>query len=202
MILKTARLTLRPQQQGDAEALFTILNDAEAMRFWGRPPITGLAVVDELVREQQAAMAKGLCQYWTALEGDDAIGSVDLSLIQDDSAELGFHTARPLGKGLASEAVGAVVSHAMGEMGLRRMASAVQVENRKARRVLKRPALPWWNAAAWRSPAASSGIAPFIYCGATNRARQKANNIPSATGCRPPPVRGCTRARARGDRAC
>ncbi len=139
MILKTARLTLRPQQQGDAEALFTILNDAEAMCFWGRPPITGLAVVDELVREQQAAMAKGLCQYWTALEGDDAIGSVDLSLIQDDSAELGF-LLRPdrWGKGLASEAVGAVVSHAMGEMGLRRMASAVQVENRKARRVLEK----------------------------------------------------------------
>jgi ribosomal-protein-alanine N-acetyltransferase len=139
MILKTPRLTLRPQQQGDAEALFAILNDPEAMRFWSRPPITGLAVVNELVREQQAAMAKGLCQYWTVLEGDDAIGSVDLSLIQDDSAELGFLFRRDRwGMGLASEAVGVVVGHAMGEMGLRRLASAVQVENRKARRVLEK----------------------------------------------------------------
>ena len=60
MILKTERLTLRPQAEGDAAALFSILNDAEAMRFWNRPPITRLAVVEELVREQQAAMAAGL----------------------------------------------------------------------------------------------------------------------------------------------
>ena len=53
-MLKTQRLTLRPQQPGDAAALFQVLNDAEAMRFWSRPPIARLAVVEELVREQQA----------------------------------------------------------------------------------------------------------------------------------------------------
>ncbi|HUE65402.1 MAG TPA: GNAT family N-acetyltransferase [Rhizomicrobium sp.] len=139
MILKTARLTLRPQQQGDAEALFAILNDPEAMRFWNRPPIAGLAVANELVREQQAAMATGLCRYWTVLERDDAIGSVDLSLIQRGSAELGF-LFRPdrWGKGLASEAVGAVVGHALAEIGLMRLASAIQTENHRAARVLER----------------------------------------------------------------
>jgi len=139
MILKTTRTTLRPQQQGDAEALFTILNDPEAMRFWSRPPITRLAVVNELLREQQSAMAKGLCRYWTALEGDEVIGSVDVSLIQDGSAELGF-LFRPdrWGMGLASEAVGAVVSHVTNTMGLQRLASVVQVENRRAVRVLEK----------------------------------------------------------------
>jgi [ribosomal protein S5]-alanine N-acetyltransferase len=139
MILKTARLTLRPQQQGDALALFTILKNPEAMRFWSRPAITRLEVVEELVREQQAAMANGLCQYWTALEGDDAIGSVDLSLIQDGSAELGF-LLRPdrWGNGLASEAAGAVAGCALGPMGLNRLASAIQTENRKAARVLEK----------------------------------------------------------------
>jgi RimJ/RimL family protein N-acetyltransferase len=139
MILKTARLTLRPQQQGDALALFTILSHPEAMRFWSRPAITRLEVVEDLVREQQAAMAKGLCQYWTALEGDDAIGSVDLSLIRDGSAELGF-LFRPdrWGNGLASEAARAVANHALGPLGLQSLASAIQTENRMAARVLEK----------------------------------------------------------------
>lgn len=139
MILKTQRLTLRPQQPGDASALFVILNDPEAMRFWNRPPITRLAVVEELVREQQTAMAKGLCRYWTALEESDAIGSVDLSLIGDGSAELGFLLRRDRwGSGLASEAVAAVVAHALGPLGLKRLASAIQIENRAAARVLEK----------------------------------------------------------------
>jgi RimJ/RimL family protein N-acetyltransferase len=139
MILKTARLTLRPQQQGDAPALFAILNDPEAMRFWSHPPVTRLAVAVELLAEQQVAMADGICRYWTVLEQGDVIGSVDLSRINDDSAELGF-VFRPdrWGKGLASESVAEVVSHALGPMSLKRLASAIQVENRRAARVLER----------------------------------------------------------------
>jgi RimJ/RimL family protein N-acetyltransferase len=76
MDLTTTRLALRPQAPADAPALFAILHDPEAMRFWNRPPVSRLAVVEETVREQQAAMAAGLCRYWTAWEGDDAIGSL------------------------------------------------------------------------------------------------------------------------------
>src|SRR5690242_2841856 len=89
-VLKTDRLILRPQEEADAPALFAILSDARAMRFWNRSTIARLAVVQELVREQQAAMADGLCRYWTVSEQGEAIGSVDLSLIREDSAELGF----------------------------------------------------------------------------------------------------------------
>ncbi len=139
MILKTQRLTLKPQAEGDAPALFAILNDADAMRFWSRPPIARLAVVEEMVTEQQAAMAAGHCRYWTVLEGLDAIGSVDLSLIQDGAAELGFLFRRDRwGCGLASEAVSAAIAHAMGPLGLRRLASAIQADNRAASRVLEK----------------------------------------------------------------
>jgi RimJ/RimL family protein N-acetyltransferase len=139
MILKSQRLTLKPQQMGDAPALFMILNDTEAMRFWSRPPITRLAVVEELVCEQLAATARGVCRYWTVREGTDAVGSVDLSLIQDGSAELGFLFRRDRwGLGLASEAAAAVAAHAMGPLGLKRLASAIQAENRAAARVLEK----------------------------------------------------------------
>jgi ribosomal-protein-alanine N-acetyltransferase len=139
MTLKTARLTLRPQEQADASALFAILGDEEAMRFWNRPAISRLAVVEELLREQQAAMREGLCLYWTLVQDGEAIGSIDLSLIGDGSAELGF-LLRPdrWGLGLASEAVGAVIQHGFEALGLTRLAAAVQTENRAASRVLEK----------------------------------------------------------------
>ena len=139
MNLLTPRLSLRPQAQGDAPALFAILNDPEAMRFWNRPAIARLEVVDELVREQQAAMESGLCRYWTVMEEDDAIGSVDLSLIEGGSAELGFLLRRDRwGLGLATEAAAAVIAHGFGPLGLMRLAAAVQAENRAAARVLEK----------------------------------------------------------------
>lgn len=138
-VLRTARLTLRPQEQADAPHLFNILNDAGAMRFWSRPPITQPAVVEELVREQQEAMAGGHCRYWTAMEGDDAIGSLDLSLIEKGSAELGFLLRRDRwGSGLASEAATAVVAYGFGPMDLRRLAAAIQTGNQAAARVLEK----------------------------------------------------------------
>jgi RimJ/RimL family protein N-acetyltransferase len=137
--LQTARLTLRPQAQADTPALFNILNDAEAMRFWNRPPLTRLAVAEDLVREQQEAMAGGLCRYWTAWEGGDAIGSLDLSLIENGAAELGFLLRRDRwGLGFASEAAAAVVGYGFGPMGLKRLAAAVQTGNRAAARVLEK----------------------------------------------------------------
>lgn len=139
MILNTARLTLKPQQQSDAPALFSILGDVEAMRFWSHPPIARLAVVEELVREQQAAQANGQCRYWTVQEDTDTIGSVDLSLIQNGSAELGFLFRRDRwGQGLAGEAVAAVIRYALGPMALNRLAAAIQADNHKAARVAEK----------------------------------------------------------------
>lgn len=143
MILHTQRLTLRPQEQADSPALFAILSDPQAMRFWSRPALTRLAVAEEIVREQQAAMAQDLCRYWTVLEDGGAIGSVDLSLIADGSAELGFLLRRDRwGRGLASEAVEAVAAHGLGPdgMDLDRLAAATRAENRAAARVLVKTA--------------------------------------------------------------
>jgi ribosomal-protein-alanine N-acetyltransferase len=141
MILTTERLVLRPQKTQDSLDLFTILGDPQAMRFWGRPPITRLAVVDELIAEQQAAMAEGLCRYWTMVESGVTVGSVDLSLIQDGAAELGFLVRRDRwGLGLASEAVAAAVAHGLNKMGLHRIVAVLQEDNLSARRVLEKTA--------------------------------------------------------------
>ncbi len=139
MILKTDRLILKPQVLADAADIFAILSDPEAMRFWSRPAITRLAVVEELMREQQAAMEQGLCRYWTMHFNGHAIGSIDLSLIQEASAELGFMLRSDRwGEGLASEAVGAVIAHAFNALRLARLASVAQSANRAAVRVLEK----------------------------------------------------------------
>lgn len=139
MILKTNRLMLRPQEQSDAAALFAILGNHEAMRFWNRPALPNQAVVEALVAEQQAAADSGFCRYWTVLEKDEPVGSVDLSLIQDAGAELGFLFRRDRwGQGLASEAVTAVVAGAFGALRLTHLAAGVQAGNLAAIRVLEK----------------------------------------------------------------
>lgn len=139
MILNTARLALRPQQLDDAPHLFAILGDPEAMRFWNRPPTKRLGTVEEMVREQQEAMANGICRYWTVLEEHEPIGSIDLSLIADASAELGFLLRRDRwNRGLGTEAVGCVIAHAFSQLHLTRLAAAVQTGNFAAVRLLEK----------------------------------------------------------------
>jgi RimJ/RimL family protein N-acetyltransferase len=139
MTLTTQRLILKPMAQADAPALFAILGDPEAMRFWHRPPIARLAVVEEMVREQ--IEAGPLCRYWTAWRDGDAIGSCDLSFISpaDGEAQAGFLFRRDQwGRGFAREAMAAVIAHGFGPLGLSLLTARTDVENARARRLLER----------------------------------------------------------------
>ena len=109
--LQTERLTLRPLVMADAPALFAILGDAQAMTFWDRAALPRLATVEALLADELAAMAAGHCRYWTILRQGDAIGGIDLSHMEADTAELGFLLRRDQwGQGLAREAVAAVIA--------------------------------------------------------------------------------------------
>jgi RimJ/RimL family protein N-acetyltransferase len=124
--------------QSDAPALFAIFGDEEAMRFWQRPAVTRLAVVEEMVREQIAA--HDLCRYWTVWRQDDAIGSCDLSFIHraEGHAQTGFLFRRDQwGQGLAREAMAAVTAHAFGTLGLALLTASTHAQNARARRVLE-----------------------------------------------------------------
>jgi [ribosomal protein S5]-alanine N-acetyltransferase len=139
MFLTTKRLALHPMAQSDAQALFAILGDPEAMRFWHRPPIARLAVVEEMVREQIAAGP--LCRYWTVWREGDAIGSCDLSFIspEDGEAQAGFLFRRDQwGQGFAGEAMAAVAAHAFGTLGLSLLVAKTHIENIRARQLLER----------------------------------------------------------------
>ena len=139
MILTTQRLVLRPMEQADASALFAILGDVGAMRYWHRPAIARLEVVEEMVREQIAA--HDICRYWTAWRGEDAIGSCDISLIDwaQAQAETGFLFRRDQwGFGLAQEAMAAVIDHAFETLELELLIAKTHEGNLAARRVLEK----------------------------------------------------------------
>src|SRR5262245_52505759 len=119
MILETGQLHLEPLASSDASALFAILSDAEAMKFWHSPPLTRPATVTEIVASQLSAMADGHFLYWTVWRGPDAIGSIDLANLDftHRRGEIGFLFRRDQwGHGYGREAVGAVIAYAFGPL--------------------------------------------------------------------------------------
>ena len=140
MILKTERLRLRHLQSADASALFAILGDAEAMKFWDRPAIARAATAAEIVASQLAAMEDGHFLYWTVWRDQDAIGSVDLSALDftHRRGEIGFLFRRDQwGQGYGREALGALIAHAFGQLKLERLEARVHAANLPAKRLLR-----------------------------------------------------------------
>lgn len=141
MIWKTERLNFRPLRAADAPALFAILGDPEAMKFWDRPAIARTATATEIVASQLSAMEDGHFLYWTVWRGDDAIGSVDLSALDFNHrrGEIGFLFRRDQwGQGYGREEVmGALIRHAFGQLRLERLEAKVHAANMPAKETAK-----------------------------------------------------------------
>jgi ribosomal-protein-alanine N-acetyltransferase len=139
MILKTERLRLQPLRMADASALFAILGDPEAMKFWDRPAIARTAIATEILASQLSAMEDGHFFYWTVWHGDDAIGSVDLSALDFTHmrGEIGFLFRRDQwGRGYGREAMGALIHHAFHQLKLERLEAKVHGANLRAKKLL------------------------------------------------------------------
>jgi len=139
MILETERLRLAPLQLGDAPALLAILRDPEAMEFWHRPAITRAATGSEIIAAQLAAMADGQFLYWTVWREGEAVGSLDLSVLDFGHlrGEVGFLFRRDQwGLGLGREAMGALIAHAFGQLKLERLEARIHADNRRAKKLV------------------------------------------------------------------
>jgi ribosomal-protein-alanine N-acetyltransferase len=128
-VLATARLRLRPLVAGDAAALQPMLNDADLMTFSADGPVGSV----EDVRTYPAEEAEpGNQRTWaiTRTGNDRAIGWVSGSEANGDGVtEIGFILAREAwGRGIASEAVTAVIDRLFAE-GRRRVFADADTEN-------------------------------------------------------------------------
>jgi RimJ/RimL family protein N-acetyltransferase len=141
--LDTPRLALRTLVDEDVPALFAIFKEPEAMRFWTSPAMTGIAEAETLLREiQHHAQAKTLFQWGIARREDDlVIGTSTLFRIdrQHRRGELGY-IVRPdfWGRGLATEALTALIDHAFGTLDLHRLEADIDPRNAASIRLVQR----------------------------------------------------------------
>ena len=142
-VLDTQRLRLRAPANADVAALFEIYKDAEAMRYWSRPAMADIAEAESLLGEFQShAGNEALFQWVIASREDDlAIGTCTLFRIETTHrrAELGYIVRRDhWGRGLASEALTAIVNFAFGTLGLHRIEADIDPRNIRSVRAVTR----------------------------------------------------------------
>ncbi len=140
MILKTARLTLRPWREADAAMLYEYAKDPRVGPIAGWPVHTSVENSLEIVRGVLSATET----YAVALKEDDiAIGSVGLLIgeasnlgIAADEAEIGYWIAVPFwGQGLIPEATRELMRHAFEDLELAALWCGYFDGNEKSKRV-------------------------------------------------------------------
>jgi RimJ/RimL family protein N-acetyltransferase len=143
-VMRTPRLTLRPFNEGDIDAMAALLNDWEVAQWLAIPPFPyrradARFYVDHVRANHEAGPATEFAIALT--EGDGVVGAVGLRRKLDAPADaaLGYWLGQPhWGHGYASEAVEAVVSYGFGGLGLERLEAETDPENERSARVLEK----------------------------------------------------------------
>ena len=107
MILHTARLTLRRPALADAVALHLVMSNPAAMRYWSTLPHADMAVTDAWLTRSLARDAALSAEFVIVLD-NQVIGTAGGYVLP--SVGMILHPDH-WGKGLATEAMGAVIAH-------------------------------------------------------------------------------------------
>lgn len=142
MILETERLRLRPLEVADADRLFPILSDPDAMAHWDVPEIDDPDLVRAIVQGQVGDAASGRAFHWTirTIDGGQFLGACDVSDIDrwHKRAEIGFLLGRGAwGQGYALEAMRSVIAFAAA-MGVHRLAARTHLGNKRSDALLEK----------------------------------------------------------------
>jgi ribosomal-protein-alanine N-acetyltransferase len=143
MILQTHRLTLRPLESGDAEAMHALMSDAEVMAYWDVAEIDDIGLTIAIMDAQLRDMGRGKALYWAMIKRDDGafVGCCDLIDIDrwHHRAEVGFVIGKPFwSENYAFEAMQAVMVHAAQNLHLRRLSARTHLGNVRSVRLLER----------------------------------------------------------------
>ena len=133
-VITTERLTLRQFKAEDCIQLHRIFADAEVMRFWSTLPHQKMSETEEFVRKTIEANEKGTSDDFVVVYNGEVIGKAGLW----NGTEIGFLFARIVwGKGLASEAVQAVITRAA-KKGHTKVLADVDPRNERCIQLLKK----------------------------------------------------------------
>jgi len=141
--LETPRLVLRPLAPTDAEGLWRIYADPDFMRYWSSEPWSSLSQAQALIEKDQPELARGehLRLGIFLRVGGGLIGTCSLFHFVEASrrAEVGYGIAPAHWRqGYMSEAVGALLDFAFGELQLHRVEADIDPRNTASARSLER----------------------------------------------------------------
>ena len=133
------RLNLAPFSLADADELFLIRGDEEAMRYWDWPADNTREETHSVARRMLDNVGTGSAKIWTVRLGDGAfVGVVDLSEIAANEADLGFMIRRDYwGRGYACGAATLAILNAHA-LGLARLRARIHTDNLRSRKLLER----------------------------------------------------------------
>jgi RimJ/RimL family protein N-acetyltransferase len=141
----TRRLRLREFEPGDLAAVRALTRDERVLEY--TPAETRALEAVRRARAAAPARRGRRRSYELAVElrrGGRLVGACDLALSGARSGDIGYMLApRHWGHGYGTELACALVEFGFGQLGLRRLAAVVAVENDRSRRVLEKAGFVW-----------------------------------------------------------
>lgn len=138
-VLKTERLILRPLRVSDAEALFPIFHDEDALRYWSHLPIKTMAEMHEIIARNLPPQNRAEGSFAITIDGARAIGVVNFYAEREATSGLGYILdPAHWGKGYMAEAVQAAVDHGFSALRLHRIWLEIDPRNNGSVRVAEK----------------------------------------------------------------
>lgn len=141
--LETARLVLEPQVAAHADEMFLVLSDPAIYEFENAPPASAAALRERYraLEARRSPDGRQLWLNWTVRVKDRgvAIGYVQATVLPGAMALVAYEfNSAWWGRGLASEAVAAVVRELRQRPGVTRFGAVFKTANERSRRLLAR----------------------------------------------------------------
>jgi len=141
--LITPRLILQPTVVTDAEELFAVYGDEEVMRFWDTPPLRNVAELREMLSWVLGAGKNDTSQMWSVrgVSPSNIFGMVSYHHLErwHHRADISFLFARRYwGKGVATEALTALIDYCFNRLLLHRLVALVDPANERSHKIVHR----------------------------------------------------------------
>lgn len=143
VVLRSARLILRPLRPSDAEGVFTTYSDPEVVRYWSGAPWTDPARADEYIATGAREVADGTAMRLgiEMADGGTFIGQVSLFHFdqQNRRCDLGYALMRSRwGHGYIREALTTLLDFGFDTLDLNRMEADIDPRNTASMRAVER----------------------------------------------------------------
>jgi RimJ/RimL family protein N-acetyltransferase len=141
-VIETGSLTLEPQTAAHAEEMFAVLSDPAIYEYENEPPLSLEWLRARFTKLESRLSANGREQWlnWVIrLPSSELIGYVQATLHPDDRAAIAYEMSSAYwGRGLARQAVQAMITELLQHYRVRSLSSVLKNGNFRSMRLLER----------------------------------------------------------------